>query len=75
MISDFKHLLEKIQQLADLSMSLRRENADLRHRVVALQVDNTVLAQRMREAHERVQAVMQRLPSNEAAAFDPEESE
>lgn len=74
MISDFKQLQEKIQQLADLSMSLRRENADLRHQVVARQADNTALAQRMREAHERVQAVMQSLPSDESAALNPEES-
>lgn len=75
MISDFKHLLEKIQQLADLSTLLRRENADLRHQVVALQADNTLLAQRMSEAHKRVEALMQRLPSEQSAAFDPEESE
>ena len=75
MISDFKHLLEKIQQLADLSMSLRRENADLRHQAVALQADNDALAQRMREAHERVLALVQRLPPEDAAAIPIEESE
>jgi cell division protein ZapB len=75
MISDFKHLLEKIQQLADLSSSLRRENADLRHHAVALQADNDALAQRMREAHERVQAIMQRLPPEDVPAVDPEETE
>ena len=75
MISEFKHLLEKIQQLADLSASLRLENADLRHQALTLQADNTVLAQRMREAHERVQAVLQRLPSDVLPTVQSEESE
>ena len=75
MISDFKHLLEKIQQLAELSMSLRRENADLRHQVASLQVDNADLAQRMQEAHEKVVAVMRRLPQEAAAITHPEDTE
>ncbi len=75
MISDFKNLYVKIQQLADLSTALRRENAELRHQAVALQADNEALAQRMREAHERVHAVMQRLPPEDVVAADPEESE
>lgn len=75
MISDFKHLLEKIQHLADLSAALRRENAELRHHAVALQTDNDALAQRIRDAHDRIQVVMQRLPPEEVAAVDTEESE
>jgi cell division protein ZapB len=75
MISDFKHLLEKVQQLAELSASLRRENADLRHRTVSLQADNAQLTQRMQEAHERVVAVMRRLPQEASTDISTEEPE
>ena len=75
MISDFKHLLEKIQQLAALSMSLRRENADLRLQVAGLQADNAALSQRMQEAHEKVVAVMHRLPQEASTAIQPEDTE
>lgn len=64
MISDFKHLLEKIQQLADMTALLRRENADLRQQAATLQLHNAELASRMQDAHERVLAVMRRLPAD-----------
>lgn len=73
MISDFKLLLEKIQQLADLSASLRRENADLRHQSARLQADNAELAQRMQEAHERIVTVMAQLPDQSVTDDNSEE--
>ena len=73
MISDFKNLLEKIQQLADLSVTLRRENAELRHHSARLQADNAELTQRMREAHERITAVMRQLPEQTVTDLNSQE--
>ncbi len=74
MISDFKQLLEKIEQLADMSSTLRRENAELRHQSSRLQADNADLAQRMQEAHVRIGAVIENLPDQSAPLVNPEES-
>lgn len=71
MISDFHNLSEKISRLADLTQSLRSENADLRLRYAALVAENAELARRMQEAHERVSAVLDKIPTaepNEEAA-------
>lgn len=62
MISDFEQLSEKIQQLADLAQSLRRENADLRVQAAALTTDNAELAQRMQLAQQRVSALLAGIP-------------
>ena len=74
MISDFKQLLEKIEQLAEMSLALRRENAELRHQSAQLQADNADLALRMREAHERIAMVMEHLPDQSAPQINPQES-
>lgn len=63
MISDFHNLSEKISRLADLTQSLRRENAELRIRSVALAAENAELARRMQEAHERVAALLEKIPA------------
>lgn len=73
MISDFKNLLEKIQQLADLSAALRRENAQLRHHSARLLADNAELTQRMHEAHERIAAVMNELPEQTVSDLNSQE--
>lgn len=65
MISDFHHLFEKIVQLAELTQSLRSENAALRLKSVALAAENAELANRMQEAHERVTALLKKIPSTE----------
>jgi cell division protein ZapB len=65
MISDFHDLSEKISQLAELTQSLRSENAELRLRSVALAAENTELARRMQEAHERVTALLEKIPAPE----------
>lgn len=69
MVPDFTSLLEKVRQLAELSHALRRENASLRGELATLADENAQLAARMKEAHERVAALIDRLPS---AATDQE---
>ncbi|HWU96966.1 MAG TPA: DUF904 domain-containing protein [Oxalicibacterium sp.] len=65
MISDFHDLSEKISQLAALTQSLRSENAELRLRSVALAAENAELARRMQEAHDRVSALLEKIPAPE----------
>lgn len=65
MISDFHDLSGKISQLAELTQSLRSENADLRIRYAALTVENADLTRRMQEAHERVSALLEKIPAAE----------
>lgn len=65
MISDFHDLSEKISQLAALTQSLRSENAELRLRSVALAAENAELARRMQEAHDRVAALLEKIPAPE----------
>lgn len=77
MSSEFDQLSEKVAQLAALTQSLRRENADLRLHVSALTTENAELTRRMGEAHQRVAAVLEKLPSAEpplAPAIDEEET-
>lgn len=62
MISDFDQLSEKIRQLAELTQSLRRENADLRLQASALAAENIELAQRMQQAHQRVSRLLETIP-------------
>jgi cell division protein ZapB len=63
MISEFHQLSEKIRQLAELTHTLRRENADLRHRTVALQNENAELTRRIDEAYLRVAALLEKMPA------------
>lgn len=63
MISDFQDLSEKISQLAALTQSLRSENAELRMRAVSLEAENTELAHRMQQAHDRVAALLEKIPA------------
>lgn len=65
MISDFQLLSEKITQLAALTQSLRRENAELRLNAIALAAENADLAQRIQEAHQRVSALLESIPTPE----------
>ncbi len=62
MISEFSSLLDKVRQLAELSASLRRENAELRASLATLTEDNARLASRMKEAHDRVAALIDAMP-------------
>lgn len=71
MTSDFNQLSEKIDQLAEMAQSLRRENADLRLSASALAAQNAELLQRIEQAHQRVTTLLQKLPS---AELDEEEA-
>ncbi len=71
MISDFTSLLDKVRQLAELSQALRSENAALRGELATLADENTRLASRMKQAHDRVETLLRGLPaeaSDEEAA-------
>lgn len=72
MSSEFQQLSEKVAQLAALTQSLRRENADLRLSVTALTDANVELTARMEQAYTRVSALLDKLP---AAQIDPELNE
>ncbi|MGN6390343.1 MAG: cell division protein ZapB [Burkholderiaceae bacterium] len=63
MISDFDQLSEKIAQLAAMTQTLRRENAELRVRNAALLADNTDLSGRIQQAQQRVAALIDSLPA------------
>jgi cell division protein ZapB len=62
MNAQFDDLAAKIDQLAELAVSLRRENADLRLYIAALTSENTGFAKRMHDAHQRVAALIEKLP-------------
>lgn len=68
MISDFQLLSEKINELAELTQSLRRENAELRRHSIALAAENADLARRMEEAQQRLIALLEKIP-----AFDTDQ--
>jgi cell division protein ZapB len=75
MISDFSQLSDKVNQLAELVISLRSENIALQNYAVSMAVDNADLTRRMQEARDRVAALMDRLPAEpEIEAKDVEES-
>ena len=63
MISEFEQLLGKIGQLSELTQSLRQENASLRSQMASLADENARLASRIREAHQRVSALLESIPS------------
>lgn len=73
MIADFQELFDKIEQLAELTQSLRRENAQLRRANAALVTENLGHQKRLAEAHARVAALLEHIPPLETAA--PEEEE
>jgi cell division protein ZapB len=62
MISEFQSLSEKINQLAELAQSLRRENAELRLNVAATAAENADLSKRMQEAYKRISALLEKMP-------------
>lgn len=73
MSSEFHLLSEKVAQLAAMTQSLRRENADLRLNVSALTTENAELSRRMDEAHQRVAALIEKLPVAAPTPADNEE--
>jgi cell division protein ZapB len=66
MISEFQDLSDKIDRLAELTSSLRRENATLRQSNALLSAENVAFMERLGEAQRRVEALLTRLPAPQA---------
>ncbi len=62
MISEFQDLSLKIDQLAELTAALRRENAELRQTNVTLAAENAQHRQRLAEARQRIGALIAQIP-------------
>jgi 5-bromo-4-chloroindolyl phosphate hydrolysis protein len=65
MISEFQDLSDKIERLAELVVSLRSENAQLRQTNLLLNEVNTALIERIVEVQHKVEAVIEQLPAPE----------
>ena len=70
MISEFQQLSQKIDQLAQLTHTLRLENVELRQRLAVTSDDYAACQQRMRAAQERLAALIAHLPAPEAEEAD-----
>ena len=68
MISEFQNLSDKIDRLAELTLSLRRENAALRQANALLSAENADCKLRLSGAHQRVEALLAALPDTAAAS-------
>ena len=68
MISEFQELSDKIDQLAEMTAALRRENAQLRQANAALVVENIGYQRRLSEAHSRVSALLEQIPALDGEA-------
>lgn len=76
MISEFQELSDKIDQLAEMTVALRRENAQLRQANAALVAENVGYQRRMALATARLEALLTRVsPSEIEAAGEPNENE
>ncbi|QDZ30584.1 DUF904 domain-containing protein [Noviherbaspirillum sp. UKPF54] len=64
MLSEFHQLSEKVDQLAELAQSLRRENADLRLTLASLTSENADLSRRIHEAYQRVALLLEKIPAS-----------
>jgi len=62
MISEFNDLSDKIDRLAELTQSLRRENASLRQSNALLTAENEAFMGRLFEAQQRVEALLATIP-------------
>lgn len=65
MISEFHDLSDKIDRLAALTLSLRRENAELRQLNASLSTENAVYMQRLGDVQRRVEALLEKIPALE----------
>lgn len=65
MISEFQDLSDKIARLAEMTESLRHENAQLRNANKQLSEENAAYLQRLAEAQQRVEALIDQLPAPE----------
>ena len=74
MISEFHDLSEKIDRLAELTHSLRIENAQLRQSNALLSAENISFMERLSEAQRRVEALLTRIPGAPELPQAPAES-
>ncbi|MBY0574219.1 MAG: DUF904 domain-containing protein [Undibacterium sp.] len=65
MISEFELLAEKLKRLAEMTHTLRLENATLRRNTVDLGDENARLRERVQQAHDRVESILAQLPLDE----------
>ena len=70
MISEFNDLSDKIDRLAELTQSLRRENATLRQSNALLAAENLAFMERLSEAQRRVEALLATIPPEPGAEDD-----
>ena len=68
MISEFHDLSRKIDQLAEMTQLLRRENAALRQSNKTLSVENEAYRWLLEKAQTRVRELLASLPPEDAAA-------
>ncbi|UUZ47271.1 hypothetical protein LP420_28055 [Massilia sp. B-10] len=68
MISEFHDLSDKIDRLAQLTLSLRRENATLRQSNALLAAENVAFMERLSEAQRRVEALLAQIPEQLSGA-------
>ncbi len=73
MISEFQDLSDKISRLAELTQSLRRENAVLRQSNALLSRENETYMERLAEAQRRVEALLASMPQ-ETPPAQPDET-
>ena len=62
MISEFQDLSDKIDRLAEMTASLRRENASLRQANAVLLAENVGYTGLLAEAQRRVAALIEKIP-------------
>jgi cell division protein ZapB len=74
MISEFQDLSDKIDRLAAMTASLRRENAELRQINASLGAENAIYMQRLGEVQQRVEALLAKLPALDDAHHPDDEA-
>jgi hypothetical protein len=79
MISEFQDLSDKINRLAELTLSLRRENAHLRQSNARIIAENVAFMERLTQASARVEALMAKIaaptPEDEGEGDDANKDE
>ena len=63
MISEFQQLSRKIEQLAELAMTLRHENTELRRNLTLVSADHALCKEKIRQAQQRIGALLAQLPA------------
>ncbi|MDP2154985.1 MAG: hypothetical protein Q8J61_03205 [Sulfuricella sp.] len=66
MEAELKALEDKIAQLVQLCARLRTENAHLRQQLANVQNENKLMAEKMTGAKDRLEALLDQIPEDEA---------